>query len=264
MRRLASVKFASYKESVPCVLDKLDAGKILCKQSKIILKPNLTCNKQPPVTTPVSFVKEVLRYCLDCSKAKILIAEGSGDSNTGDCYRDLGYLNLAKQYGIKLIDLNEEEVVVKESSLFKKFRYIYFPKILEDSFLISLPVLKEHWEAKVTISLKNMLGCFPKGRYKGVKYEGSWKAKMHQWLIDYSIHDILVCKFPDLAIVDASTGQIGGEVWGTPKKFGLILAGDPLEVDKKGAEILGRDWRKIKHISWANKLLEGGNIPPQC
>ena len=43
-------------------------------------------------------------------------------------------------------------------------------------------------------------------------------------VIDYSIHDILVCKFPDLAIVDASIGQIGGEIWGTPKKvwFNLI------------------------------------------
>jgi len=254
MKGIASVRFSSYKESVPFVLDKLDVGKVLCKQSKIILKPNLTCNKQPPVTTPVSFVKEVLNYCLDYSKGKILIAEGSGGSNTGDCYRDLGYLDLAKKYSIKLIDLNEEEVVVKKSSSFKKFRYIYFPKVLDDSFLISLPVLKEHGEAKVTISLKNMLGCFPKEEYKGEKYEGSWKAKMHQWLIDYSIHDILVCKFPDLAIVDASTGQIGGEVWGTPKKFGLILAGDPLGVDKEGAEILGKNWRKIKHISWANEL----------
>ena len=40
----------------------------------------------------------------------------------------------------------------------------------------------------------------------------------------------------------------------TPKKFGLILAGDPLEVDKKGAKILGKDWRKVKHIRWANEL----------
>jgi len=254
MKGIASVRFSSYEESVPSVLDKLDAGKVLRKQSKIILKPNLTCNKQPPVTTPVSFVKEVLNYCLDYSKAKILIAEGSGDSNTWDCYRDLGYLDLADQYSIKLIDLNGEEVVVKRSSLFKKFRYIYFPKVLEDGFLISLPVLKEHGEAKVTISLKNMLGCFPKGECKGEKYEGNWKVKMHQWPVDYSIHDILLCKFPDLAIVDASVGQRGGEVWGTPTKFGLILAGDPLEVDKKGAEILGKDWRKIKHISWANEL----------
>jgi len=253
MRKLVSVKFTSYEQSVLFVLDKLDASKVLRKQSKIILKPNLTCNRKPPVTTPVAFVKEVLSYCLDCSKAKILIAEGSG-SNTGECYKDLGYLDLARQYGIKLIDLNKEEVVVKKSSLFKKFDYIYFPKVLEDSFLISLPVLKEHIEAKVTISLKNMLGCFPKGEYKGKKYEGSWKAKMHLWPIDYSIHDILVCKFPDLAIVDASVGQRGSEVWGTPEKFGLILAGDPLEVDKKGAEILGKDWRKIKHISWTDEL----------
>jgi len=254
MKRIALIKFISYGESVPSVLDELGAEEILSKQSKIILKPNLTCNRRPPVTTSVDFVKEVLKYCLNCSKAEIIIAEGSGGSNTRDCYRNLGYLDLAKQYRIKLIDLNEEEVVVTRSSSFKKFDYIHFPRILQDGFLISLPVLKDHIEAKVTISLKNMLGCFPGGRYKGEKFEGSWKAKMHQWLIDYSIHDISVCRFPDLAIVDASIGQRGSEIWGTPEKFGLLLAGDALEVDKKGAEILGKDWRRVKHIKWVDEF----------
>jgi len=253
MKKIALVKFSSYRESIPSVLDELGAREVLSQQSKIALKPNLVCNRKPPVTTPVNFTKEVLNYCLDCSKAKILIAEGAS-ANTWDCYKNLGYLDLAKRYGIKLIDLNEEEVMVKQSSLFKKFDYIYFPEVLEDCFLISLPVLKDHIEAKVTISLKNMLGCLPKGKYKGEKYEGSWKAKMHRWPVDYSIHDVLVCKFPDLAIVDASTGQRGHEVSGTPEKFNLILAGDPVEVDKKGAEILGKDWREVKHISWAAEL----------
>ncbi|RLE07711.1 DUF362 domain-containing protein [Candidatus Aerophobetes bacterium] len=255
MEKIASVKFISYEESIPSALEKIGAGKVLSEQSKIILKPNLTCNRRPPVTTPVDFVREVLRYCLEYSKADILIAEGSGGSDTWECYRNLGYLELARQYGIKLVDLNEEEVVSKRSSLFKKFDYIHFPKILEDGFLISLPVLKDHREAKVTISLKNMLGCFPNGKYKGEKFEGSWKVKMHRWLIDYSIHDICVCKLPDLAVVDASVGQRGGEIWGTPEKFDLILAGDPIEVDKKGAAILGKDWKKVKHIRWIDELV---------
>ena len=217
MRSSSSVKFTSYEKSVPCVLDKLAVKEILSEQSRIILKPNLTCNKPPPVTTSIDLVREVLKHCLEHSRGKVLIAEGSG-ANTWDCYRDLGYLDLSKEYDIELIDLNEEEVVTKRSTLFKKFSYIHFPKVLEDSFLISLPVLKEHTQARVTISLKNMLGCFPKGKYTGEKYEGSWKVKMHQWPIDYSIHDILVCKFPDLAVVDASIGQIDGEVWGNSQE----------------------------------------------
>ena len=111
--------------------------------------------------------------------------------------------------------------------------------------------MKEHHEAIVTISLKNMLGAFP-SRHGGE----NWKTKMHSWSIDYSIHDILACKFPDFAICDASIGQIGGEFSGEPKKFGLLLAGFPLEVDKKGAEILGYDWRKIRHLVFASELVE--------
>ena len=151
------------------------------------------------------------------------------------------------------VNLNQEEVTVIKSPLFKKFDCIHFPRKIQDGFLISLPVLKEHGASGVTICLKNMLGCYP-GKFYGGDRPGSWKTKIHQWPVDYSIHDILVCKFPDLAIVDASVGQLKDEIYGTPKKFGLLLTGDPLEVDKKGCEVLGKNWQSIKHIKWAEEL----------
>jgi len=252
MKRIAIEKFSSYETSVPRVLDSLEIKELLSRQKKIILKPNLTCCKPPPVTTPAKFVEEVLKYCRAYSRAEILIAEGSGGS-TNLCYENLGYRELEKKYPVKLINLNQEEVTVIKSPLFKKFDYIHFPRKIQNGFLISLPVLKEHGASGVTISLKNMLGCYP-GKFYGGDRPGSWKTGIHKWPVDYSIHDILVCKFPDLSVVDASVGQLKDEVYGTPKEFGLLLAGDPLEVDKKGCEVLGKDWTSIDHIKWAEEL----------
>jgi len=56
MEKIASVKFISYEESIPSALEKIGAGKVLSEQSKIILKPNLTCNRRPPLTTGLSII----------------------------------------------------------------------------------------------------------------------------------------------------------------------------------------------------------------
>ena len=108
MKRIATEKFSSYETSVPRILDSLGIKELLSRQKKIILKPNLTCCKPPPVTTPAKFVEEILKYCQAYSRAEILIAEGSGGS-TNLCYDNLGYRELEKKYAVKLINLNQEE-----------------------------------------------------------------------------------------------------------------------------------------------------------
>jgi uncharacterized protein (DUF362 family) len=155
-------KFESYKKSVSELLDSAGFSELLKRNNKkIILKPNLTLNKKFPTTTHVEFVEEILKYIKKYSKNEIVIAEGSGGDKTNDCFGDLGYKELAGKHSIKLIDLNEAECEKISKSNFKKFKFIEYPKVLLDSFLISLPVLKEHSEAIVTISLKNMLGAYP-------------------------------------------------------------------------------------------------------
>lgn len=57
----------------------------------------------------------------------------------------------------------------------------------------------------------------------------------------------------DLAIIDGRIGQHGSHLRGG-KQFvpgkNLIIAGyDALEVDRKGAEILGHQWQDIEHLN---------------
>jgi len=233
-------------------LDSLDFSKKIEKENKIILKPNLTCCKEFPTTTHPKFVEEIIKYIRKYNKeAELIIAEGSGGDPTEKCFKALGYKELSEKYNIPLINLNAVETLRIENPEFKKFSFIDYPKILLDGFLISLPVLKEHIEATVTISLKNMLGCYPSAQ------DGkNWKTEMHQWHIDYSIHDIVVCRYPDFAICDASVGQLKNEIYGPQKEFNLLLAGEPLELDKRGAFILGHDWEKIRHLVFIDEYLK--------
>lgn len=247
-------KFVVYESSVKKLLDKAKFREIIRKERKIILKPNLTKYKAFPTTSDPEFVEAVIRYIRKCNKkAKIIIAEGSGGSSTEKCYKKLGYLELAKKYDIDLIDLNNAETVKKRSKKFKKFKSIEFPKVLLDGFLISLPILKGHSKTKVTISLKNMIGCYPAHYYQESGH--NWKNVLHKIGIDNSIHDILAVKPPDYAICDASIAQLEHEINGYPKEIGLLLAGKPLEVDKRGALLLGYDWKRIPHLVFAESLL---------
>ncbi len=247
--------FLSYEKSIPKILNKANFKDIIKKEKKIILKPNLTKAKAFPTTTDPQFVEEIIKYIKkNNKKAKIIIAEGSGGSSTKKCFKKLGYEELAEKYDVELVDLNNSPTVKRRSDKMKKFKTINYPKVLTEGFLISLPVLKEHSKTKVTISLKNMLGCYPSSHYKTPGY--TWKNTLHIKGIDNSIHDILTIRFPDYTICDASIAQLEHEINGFPKEIGTLIAGSPLEVDKKGALLLGYDWKRIKHLTLAEELSE--------
>ena len=120
---------------------------------------------------------------------------------------------------------------------FTSFDTINYPKILRESYVISMPVLADDLETEIQGSLSTMLGAFPAAHYKG--FLSSKKTKIKKSPMKYAVHDILRCKMPDLAIIDAS-------------EQGVILTGNPLEMDKQASKLVGRDWRTIQHIRFVD------------
>src|SRR3989338_5950877 len=114
-----------------------------------------------------------------------------------------------------------------------KFERIMYPEILLDAFVISLPNLVEDEELGIVGSLSSMIGAFPSSYYKGLF--SSKKTKIRKEPIKYAVHDILKCKMPNLAVIDASIK-------------GSILAGQPLEMDKQAAHLLAKDWKSIQYL----------------
>lgn len=236
MAKGVSIKFRSYSETVPRLLELINLGKELKKHSKIILKPYLSPiegDKSP--STPVAFTEQVLRFCLKNKNpvAEVFIAEGADGVDTMDLFHKLGYTKLAERYAVGMIDLNNAEVQSVEQHDFLKFKEIHYPKILKDGFIISLPPLVKDEESTFIGALSNMVGAFPSSHYKG--FFSKKKSKIRKWPMKYSIHDILKCKMPEFAVIDSS-------------EKGVILAGVPQEVDKQAAKLIGVDWKEVGHI----------------
>ena len=82
---------------------------------------------------------------------------------------------------------------------------------------------------------------------------------VHKFGMDESIVDICRYRKPDLSIIDGAIGQEGSHTSGyqcRPPKRVIIAGEDSIEVDKVGANILGFDWRQIRHIVLAEKVLK--------
>ena len=148
---LGIVDFKDYKESVPALMELLGAGHILSSQKKVVIKPNLVNTSPPPVTTPVQLVAAIADYIKSLSNAEIIIGEGCGAPlyNTHRPFRKLGYSDLAKSNGIILADLNDAETTELIDRRCRVFPMFMMPRLIMDSFLISVPVFKKHFFANV-------------------------------------------------------------------------------------------------------------------
>jgi len=227
------MKFVSYDKTIPKLLEIIRLENELKKYDKIVLKPHLSENASE--NTKPELIEEIIKFCLKHKSpiGEVYIAEGADGSDTEDLFDELGYRNLAEKYSIGLIDLNTAEVSDIESDEFLKFESISYPKVLKDSFIISISNLSENEETGISGSLPNMLGAFPAEHYKG--FFSSSKNKIRKWPIKYSIHDIVKCQEPQFAIIDAS-------------EKGSILAGQPLEMDKQAARLLGAEWSDVPYL----------------
>ena len=158
--------------------------------------------------------------------------------------KEMVRLQLIKNYiktCIGLIDLNHTETEEIENSEFLGFEKINYPSVLKDSFIISLPKLVKDEKAGLISSLYNMIGTYPAKHYRS--FFSLKKNKLHKVPLKHQVHDILKCKMPNLAVIDAS-------------EKGYLIIGQPLEMDKQAANALGLDWKNIPYLKLVHESLE--------
>lgn len=241
--------------SVRRLLDAAGLAKILSSITKpILIKPNLVTIDAPPVTTPVGLVEAVVDYILANSPAaEIFIGEGSGslDYETTEPFKRLGYSELARRRPVELIDLNHAPLVTLSKPECKRFPTFHIPKIVMESYLVSVPMLKAHSFSEVTLTMKNMLGVAPPEHY----HAGGWQKSEFHDRIHEAILDLNRYRAPDFTVLDATIGMKDAHLWGgvcSPPPRRLVAGCDPVAVDAYGAGLLKRDWRRIDHIAKAN------------
>ncbi|MDY6905085.1 MAG: DUF362 domain-containing protein [Thermodesulfobacteriota bacterium] len=246
------VEFTTYRESIAQALDKINARQTIAQQAAILIKPNLVNASPHPVTTHPDCCAAVIDYIRGFSDVDIMIAEGTGAAGreTPGVFTALGYDAVAGQTGVPLVDLNHAPLVKKTDDQCPVFGEMFLPELAFTCFIISVPVLKAHSLATMTGTLKNMMGFAPPAHYSG--RGGTWKKAVFHEQMQQSILDLNQYRTPDLTVLDASIGlsdyHLGGAHCDPP--VNKIVAGfDPLAVDRIAADLLGLDWRRIRHLA---------------
>ncbi|MDH4100513.1 MAG: DUF362 domain-containing protein [Nitrospirota bacterium] len=244
-----------WRETIDGLLDAAKLSEALKGQKTVLIKPNLVEAQQPPITTPVELVAAIVDYIRErVSGIDIIVGDGTGslEYDTHHAFRTLGYSAMAAKKGVRLLDLNEEPSIRLSDPRCSRWPEMFLPEVAMESYLLSVPVLKAHSLAGVTLTMKNMMGiCPPEYYHKG----GHWKKAAFHARIHEAILDLNRYRAADFTLIDATVGMSEAHLWGPtcdPHPNLLIAGYDPVAVDAYGCGVLGRDWRKVGHIAMAH------------
>ena len=223
--------------------------------STVLLKPNFVgFDPMGVMNTHPALVAAARESFLKFGAAEVLIGDGPAlDRDTEAVIESVRLREYAGPLKRVFVDLNVDDVKrVPLKTRASRLSELYLPKtVLGADFVVSMPKLKTHHWAGVTLSLKNMFGVVPGGCY-------GWPKNVLHWAgIDNSILDINAAVRPDFAIADGINGMEGnGPIQGTPKRANVLVFGnDPVAVDATCCRIMGLLPEKIKYLAGAGTLL---------
>jgi uncharacterized protein (DUF362 family) len=231
---------------------------------RVVLKPNMVdVSPDRPIHTDPRLVEAIVVHLADLGAREIILAEGtSHNRDAEDLFRRSGYEALARRRGVRLVDLNYDDLTRVKSANPRSIllREMALPRtIAEADVLISLPKMKTHKLAGITLSLKNMFGLMP-----GMVY-GWPKNTLHWNGIPLSICEINATVRTHYTVVDGVVGMEGhGPIMGTARKVGVLVMGDnALAVDGTAARIMGVEPGRVDYLAMAQRLRLGSVRPAE-
>jgi len=219
-----------------------DVDRVLAAKKPVLIKPNYI-NARPPstgITTDARVVEGVVAFLRARGVEEIVVGEGSGWADTLHAFAVAGINGVADRWGVQLVDLNKDTFVTVNPPAPLALTQVRVAKTAVETTLISVPKLKIHGSATVTLSLKNMMGALAS---KGV---------MHNGHLSQNIADLASVLPPRIAVIDGIIAGEGHETRGSPVTMNLVIAGtDPVATDVVGAAVMGIPPESVRHLRFA-------------
>ena len=285
---VAIKRFGEERDAAKAVRAALDAiggmEKVVKSGEVVVIKPNLVCaigGRWVGRVTNSKAMDGVISAVVDCG-GKPIVAEGTCEELYGTTLgfaRETGLLDVCKRYGAKFVDLNNEEpvrVAVPQPILWPE---VYLARAaLECDRFISVPCMKVHRAAGVTLGMKNLVGLMsPKiygsggyVRYKihnlerqlwNQRYGGELEGEdeVSYWApLAGTVADLASARPIHLVVVDGTFGDERNAPYGDlvdiKERSGsyLALAGrDIVAVDAVGAHIMRQMPKRLQKLRFA-------------
>jgi uncharacterized protein (DUF362 family) len=246
LSKVAIIKGSDPTETTVKALESLksDLNAILSTEKPILIKPNYITTQHPStgITTDGRVVEGVVKFLKEHGKNSIIIGEGSGWADTFEAFKVAGIDKISEKWKVKLVDLNKDvfvEVYPPNPLALKKVKVA---KTALESVIISVPKLKVHRLATVTLGIKNMMGALAS------------KGSMHNGRLNENIADLASILKPSLTVIDGIIAGEGHETSGNHVKMDLVIAGtDPVAVDAVGAAVMGIQPAEVEHLVLAER-----------
>ena len=258
--RVAVLSVEQYSERlVELLLAGLGEFHLDLRAKSVLLKPNLVeYIAGVEVNTHPLLVGAAAEAFLKLGAKRVVVGEGPGHQR--DTYLVLAESGLEAQLGsqrISFVDLNRDELCrVPTRATYTGLDHLWLPStVLASDFIVSMPKIKTHHWAGVTLSMKNMFGIVP-----GMKY--GWPKNVLHWKgIHRSILDICATAPVHFVIGDGVIAMEGnGPLHGTHRHLGkIVLADDPVAADFTCARLMGLDPYRVWHLNRAAHFLGNGS-----
>ncbi len=178
---------------------------------------------------------------------------------SADSFNKFGYLEVQQSLGAQMVDLNSPAPYgnfITKTVGTNASNYVSFTmnQILQDvDVYVSIPKMKQHYEAGVTGSLKNQVGIVPKQLYTTPSNAGRRDAlhtkdgtQFSTTHLPRSICDLNFARPVHLAVIDGVKNARGGEgTWNPtykPWEDHVLLAGkNPVATDSIAAYLMGNN-----------------------
>lgn len=260
LSKVAILAAAEYGKSLRDIIQRgIKQCDLTVQNKRVLLKPNLVeFDPNGVINTHPALIEATVDAFKSLGAREVIVAEGPGHRRDNEYLLSAsGLYDVIKEHRIRYVDLNNDDVRLTQlKSGFTNLKQLYLPETLYNAdLLISMPKLKTHHWAGVTLSLKNMFGIIPGSVY-------GWPKNALHWAgINGSIVDInSSLPLPRFAIVDGIVGMDGnGPLQGQAKKAGVLVFGaDLVAVDATAARLMKIEPRKVKYLETAGEFL--GNL----
>src|SRR5439155_4302766 len=215
--RVAILHADSYSDRLEQALWKaLKEFKLDLRRKSVLLKPNLVdyiCGNH--INTHPLLVAASAECFKRLGAASVLVAEGPGHQrDTQLVLSETGFEQQLNHQNLRFVDLNRDELVkTRLGATYTGLNHLWLPRTLMNAdFVVSMPKIKTHHWAGVTLSMKNMFGVVP-----GKKY--GWPKNLLHWNgIQQAVVDICAAIPIHFVIADGIMAMEGnGPLNGTPR-----------------------------------------------
>lgn len=208
----------------------------------VVVKPNIGWDRTPEhaADTNPDVVAALVRMALDAGAKKVKVFDNTCNA-ARRCYARSGIEEAARAAGADVFFMDDRKFKKVDLAGEVLGEWPVYEDALEADKIINVPIAKHHTLARVTLSMKNLMGLI-----------GGSRNLLHQKL-DLNVVDLAAYFKPTLTVLDAyrvltANGPQGGNLGDVIQKNTVAASRDQVAIDAFGATLFGIPADEMPHI----------------